>query len=229
MGYSPIGLRKEGFSLTEDTIVRAKSLAQQAYHLIREAILSGRLQPGERFIESRWAMEWNISRSPVREAVRVLVAEGLLQENGNGYEVFRPSLQDFHDLYEMRLAIEAMAARLAAERMKEPTLVKLQENVEQTQRAVTTGDGPGIISYNTEFHLLIVESTNNSRLIHSFQSYTPLIDYYCLLVLTLNQQQTDIVAEHQAVVNALRAKQATDAYERMFLHIRHDLTVIERM
>ncbi len=97
------------------TIQRAQPLVVQVYEHLRSAILTGELEPGEKINETQLAAQLKVSRSPVREAIRLLTTEQLLVEKDGMIQVFKPSLDDFLELYEVRLTIEpAVAAKAAA-------------------------------------------------------------------------------------------------------------------
>ncbi len=96
-------------------IARAEPLTDQVYGYLRQQILTGHIEPGSRIVESKIARELQVSRSPVREAIRLLHRDGLLVLCDGGITLFQPSLKDFKDLYELRFAVEPVAARLTAQ------------------------------------------------------------------------------------------------------------------
>jgi len=97
-----------------------------AYHQIRRWIVEGRLRPGERLVEQRLAEELELSRTPIREALRMLQSEGLVRfEPNRGARVRSLTVADIDDLYELRGRLEAMAAELAAVRATPDQLDRL--------------------------------------------------------------------------------------------------------
>ena len=97
-----------------------------AYHQIRRWIVEGRLRPGERLVEQRLAEELDLSRTPIREALRMLQSEGLVRfEPNRGARVRSLTMADIDDLYELRGRLEAMAAELAAVRATPDQLDRL--------------------------------------------------------------------------------------------------------
>ncbi|MCL6517542.1 GntR family transcriptional regulator [Alicyclobacillus sp.] len=209
-------------------IVRSEPLAQQVYRVLRDGILNGRFQPGEKLVETKLASELKTSRSPVREALRQLCTEQLAEQVDGAIRVFNPSFEDYLELYELRLTIESMAARLAAQRMTEAHLQRLETLQRETERVVAVMDVQRLVALNTAFHTEIVAACHNRRLQRVFHEVSTLIEYYCRLVLHINQMQTNIVAEHLRVLDALAAGDAEGAYTAMYEHILRDTEVIRR-
>ncbi|MCL6600000.1 MAG: GntR family transcriptional regulator [Alicyclobacillus macrosporangiidus] len=209
-------------------IVRSEPLAQQVYKVLRDGILNGRFQPGEKLVETKLAAELKTSRSPVREALRQLCTEQLACQVDGAIRVFNPSYEDYLELYELRLTIESMAARLAASRMTETQWQRLLAVQQETAQVLQVMDAQRLVALNTEFHAEVVAACQNRRLQRVFAEVSTLIEYYCRLVLHINQMQTNILAEHQRVIDALARRDADAAYAAMYEHIQRDTEVIER-
>jgi len=142
------------------TLIRAKSLSDTLHHSLREAILTVRIPPGTSLSEGALAREYGTSKTPVREALTRLCADGLVRVIPfKGYYVTPISLGDVQSLYQVRTVLEAGAAELAA-------VVITPEDAERLlaicQREPT--DHVGLMNWNTEFHLAIAGATRNDRL-----------------------------------------------------------------
>lgn len=135
---------------------------------LRRLILDGSLQPGERLVEDRLAQQLGVSRNPIREAMRVLEAEGFLEVVARrGAFVAKLSARQADDLFHVRLALEPLGARLAAS-VEEPETAALQRAWEIL--ALVRESGPGqdldtLSTLHTELHSLIFEMTRNEYLI----------------------------------------------------------------
>lgn len=162
---------KEFNKLSEGT--RAEAVAprtQNTYERIRQAIVEGDLPPGERLIEQRLVEQFQAaSRTPVREAIRRLQAEGLIEAIPNkGARVRDLSLAEIDDLYELRSRLEGYAAALAASRAKPSHLATLNEAVDDFAKGA---NGPldlttvrALNTANQLFHYTIVEAADHARL-----------------------------------------------------------------
>lgn len=213
-------------------IQRALPLVNQVYEHLRGAILSGVLKPGEKIVETKLAGELEVSRSPVREAIRLLENEQLLVEQDGNIKVFVPTVQDFQEISALRLAVEPAAAAMAAQRFEGADVralqTSLEANLDATNSCLSTGDMDGIIPLNNEFHRVIWACAGNGRFVRIMENVSALIQYYCSLVLDINQQQTNILQEHTDIYLALKAGDPVEAQDAMHRHINKDLQVIER-
>jgi DNA-binding GntR family transcriptional regulator len=135
---------------------------------LRRLILDGSLQPGERLVEDRLAQQLGVSRNPIREAMRVLEAEGFLDVTSRrGAFVAKLSARQAEDLFHVRLALEPLGARLAAaaEEPRPDLVVRCREILELVRESGPEQDLDTLSTLHTELHSLIFEMTGNSYLI----------------------------------------------------------------
>lgn len=145
--------------------------SQTAYAQIRQAIVEGRYRPGQRLIEQRIAEEFELSRTPVREALRRLEAEGLvLSEPNRGAVVRDVSMEDVADLYGLRARLEAYAAELAASRIEAHEIEELDAGIADFGAALTSGSTDNIEmtraidAANRQIHGTILAAARHERL-----------------------------------------------------------------
>lgn len=207
---------------------RSELLSEQIYQLLKTEILNGIRRPGERIVETKVATELQTSRSPVREAIHLLQAEQLVVDKEGSMYVFNPTYEDFMEVYELRLALEPCAARIAAQSITRFQIEALAENLHQTKHALGTGKIEDLIGLNTKFHRTIWEACGNRRFYRILDNVSVLIHYYCYLVLKLNRQQTNIIQEHQMILDALSHHDSEQAERTMIAHVEKDLAVIAR-
>ena len=116
-------------------------LRDVVFNTLREAILKGELKPGERLMELQLASKLGVSRTPIREAIRMLQQEGLaVTIPRRGAEVAKMTEKNMEDVLQIREALEILAVQLACEKVTEQQIVHLGEAVEEFERAVKTGD-----------------------------------------------------------------------------------------
>ncbi|WP_135465789.1 GntR family transcriptional regulator [Crenalkalicoccus roseus] len=144
-------------------------LSQQALQALREAILSGRLAPGERLVEERLSAELGMSRVPIREAIRQLLAEGLAvpaegAAGGRGARVAAVTAEFARDLVEVRAVLEGLTARLAARRRDPATLERIRALLARGEALAASGaPRQDLAALNAEFHdLLAVAGANRA-------------------------------------------------------------------
>lgn len=142
-----------------------ETVAAAAYHRLREAILGGRIGMGTRINEAELAAEWRISRTPIRDALRRLEAEGLVQAApGRGMVVPVLSRADVEELYAVRESLEGMAARLAAERATPPFLTQLNTLLKTYGAALKRDDLLQLAQIDAALHDAVAQMAQNRRL-----------------------------------------------------------------
>ncbi|WP_367196875.1 GntR family transcriptional regulator [Amorphus sp. 3PC139-8] len=205
--------------------IEAKSLVDEVTARLEAAIIGGEIAPGERLREQTLAVDFGISRGPLREAIRRLEGRRLLERTANiGVRVPELSPQRLDDLLTVREALEGMACRLAAERIPERELDRLRGLLDQhaQQREVTSGEGYYQQSGDFDFHFRIAKASENDLLIAMITG-----DLYDLLRIyrykssTMVGRATQALTEHQAIVAALQSRNPDTAEEAMRTHIRN--------
>jgi DNA-binding GntR family transcriptional regulator len=149
-------------------------LATQVVDGLRNLVLSGRIPPGTKLIQEQVAADLGVSRTPLREAIRVLVNEGLLTPipSSGSVRVVSPSIDEVRDLYQVREVIDGLAARLCTAATLSPSVqAKLKESVDQLARASEPFDLNAFVTAHADFHVLIVASSGNTRV----QQMEPLV------------------------------------------------------
>ena len=183
------------------------SLADEVTSSIREAILGGRLAPGERLREESLAKTLNVSRGPVRTAILQLQREGLVSVRRNyGTFVAHLSQEDLDEVYSLRLAIERLAVQLAIQKADSACLAELQAVVDtmaaHSRDHITEREAAEL---DLRFHEIIYLATGHRRLSDVWSSLRPQIH---ILLLARNVANADfrdgLVKGHQAIVDAIR-------------------------
>ncbi|MFE4665542.1 GntR family transcriptional regulator [Streptomyces sp. NPDC056716] len=193
-------------------------LRDQVTEALRDRIITGRLKPGDRLLERELAEEFGVSRVPVREAIRVLLAEGFLQALSPRRIVVRGmTREDVENLYDMREALEVLAARRATERATEAQLRELDRALESARRATLSGRPERVSRANAAFHHQIVEIAANDLLSTTLASLEGRLRW-------LFQQIDDpgpLWDEHRALHAAITHRDTDRAAELSLHHIRH--------
>jgi DNA-binding GntR family transcriptional regulator len=158
--------------------------SEVAYNALRNAIIEGEFRPGERIIEQRVAADLQLSRTPVREAVRMLAADGLVIATRHRGAIVRPlERADVLDLYELRARLESYAAELASSRAQEADLAEIEAGIRDFTAAMGREDLDALdrtrlySQANRRVHNAIIEASGHARLGHILASTvdTPLV------------------------------------------------------
>jgi len=188
------------------------ALSDAALESIREAILSGELEPGERILESHIATGLGISRAPVREAIRQLESEGLLVSLPHrGTYVIQFSAQDAYEIYSLRAVLEGLAVSLVATNPTQQTIAQLQQCVDEMRKGAEVGDLLAMTEADVRFHETLCHAAQHKRLFEVWMSMSTQIRAFVSITDRQYLTPTDVVARHQAVVDAIRERQAEEA------------------
>jgi DNA-binding GntR family transcriptional regulator len=188
-----------------ELLVRNASVA--ATEVIRQAIVDGRLEPGQRLKEEELARELGISRTPVREALLVLQTEGLVvAEPNRGAMVREHDASDLDDLYQLRALLEGYAARRAATRVTEEALDSLRESCDRFEALASGGELREIVRENLFFHNTILDLAGSERLKDMVRKVVELPLVYRSYVWYTPEQQQISAHYHRQIVKALAAR-----------------------
>lgn len=190
---------------------------QDAYHRLIAAIREGGLGPGDRLIETELAERLGISRTPVREAIRQLESDGLVTHLPRaGATVRRLDYAEITELYEMRAVLEGTAARFAARAASDVELSELDAINAEMRAATTTG---ALYEANRQLHLVLLNAARNRYLVKSVEAVQTTLLILGPSTMEEGGRAEAAVAEHAALIEALRARDGDVAEARMRAHI----------
>ena len=195
-------------------------LRDVVFEHLRNSILNGDLKPGERLMEVQLAEQLGVSRTPVREAIRKLELEGLLiMVPRKGAYVADVSVKDILDVLEVRSVLEGLAAALAAERMTEEELEELELISYHFKRCIENGDTEGMIERDMQFHDRILNSTRNVKLIQIAHGLQEQVQRFRVTYFSEYHKSDALLSEHQAVLEAIANRDASQAQQVAQYHI----------
>lgn len=203
---------------------REASLAQQAYRRTRQEIMTAGLMPGQVVSERELARRYEMSKTPVREALSQICHEGLMQRlPGRGYIVAPITVRDIQDLFDMRLILEIASASRAVSNATPESLSRLKKLADVRYRLDDPESHIQFLASNRAFHLALAETSGNHRLVMHLESLLVEMDRLFHLGLRLRDSSDEMVREHQEVVAALEkgdAEQIRDSISRQILASR---------
>ena len=190
-----------------------------ATEVIREAIIDGRLAPGERLKEEELAGELGISRTPIREALAVLQAEGLVDTAPNkGATVRAHDAEDLDDLYRLRALLEGYAASRAATKMEPEQVAELFASCERFE-ALADGDVAPLVKENVHFHSTIVEAAASGRVAELVRKVIELPLVYRSYIWYSPEQRRISAHFHRQIAVAIEARDTDRAESLMKEHV----------
>lgn len=175
------------------------------YSAIKQAILLGELRPGQQLVEAHLASWCQVSRTPIREALTRLEQDGLVRRGPRGLVVRESSPAEILDIYEIRIVLEATAARLAAEQRTKRDLI-LMEHATSRMAGLADADPHEKASVNAEFHRLIWKTSHNSSLIDLLERLSMHLGRYPATTLAFPGRWETSNREHEQLVAAIDAR-----------------------
>lgn len=206
-------------------------LRDVVFQTLRSAIIRGDFEPGERLMEVKLANKLGVSRTPVREAIRMLELEGLVvMVPRRGAEVARITLKDLKDSLEVRLAIEELAVTLACDRITDEQKMQLIQANNAFHTAIINKKVPDIVAQDVNFHDVIFQITGNQRLISVAQSLREQVYRYRVEYVKDFTYHDVLVKEHDEITKAVVERNKEAAIEIMRKHIyNQELIVIQNL
>lgn len=194
------------------------TLDEGIYRALRQAILGGTYDDGERLVQEDIAQSMGTSRVPVRDALKRLLGDGLVSIDDRGrYYVSTFSAEDVEEVYGLRALLEPYAARLGTQRISRQALEELGGMVDELSAAARDNEADQYVELNRAFHMSLYEASNQGRLmriIESLWSGTP-----PTTPITLQGQMGESAKEHKAILSAVKRGDGERVEERMRAHI----------
>jgi len=196
-------------------------LRNQVRDALRAQIIDGRLPPASILREERLAAELDVSRTPLREAIRQLAEEGFLEQAPRrGARVAALTGEIAREVYEVREALEGMAARLAAERISEAALARLGERLEALRPRIVAGD---FSDTGDLVHAEVFAACGNARLQRLMEVYRGKVEWIQRTAFAVSRRLDSAYREHQSIFRALEARDPDWAESAVRSHIRKTL------
>lgn len=204
----------------EDSV--SNSLRSRIFNHIQGDILNGVYEPGESLTETRLSEELGVSRTPVREALRQLELEGLVQSIPNkGVIVKGVSPQDINDIYTIRMLIEGLAARWAAEKITPRGIEELKEAVELEEFYTMKNNTGQLLQFDTRFHDIIYRACKSKPLMHILSTFHNYVRKARKMSMSSPKRAMEVLEEHKAILQAIIEKDAAKAERLATEHVKN--------
>lgn len=209
-----------------------KSLEEQVYSSLEEAIINGDYSRGDSLTEMSLCKKMGVSRTPVRSALHRLSEEGLIEVVPNrGAVVIGVTEEDLTDAYKIRMRLEGLASSMAGERMTDADKKKLKETVDLSEFYLSKGDTDKLKELDTEFHKIIYKATGNRTLCKILSEIHRNIRSYRKLSLCVPGRLECSIKEHREIYNAIERGDSDEADRLTSLHLeqamKNTLTAIK--
>ncbi|MBQ3061485.1 MAG: GntR family transcriptional regulator [Lachnospiraceae bacterium] len=204
-------------------------LRDVVFNTLRQEILTGNLKPGEHLREIALANKIGVSRTPVREAIRMLELEGLVKMiPRRGALVADISQKELRDVLEVRNALEQLAIELACERITKEQIDELKVNVAEFKRVTRTKDVTKLAQIDVEFHDIIFNATDNRRLIQMLNNLREQMYRFRFEYLKDSDVYEGLIEEHIQVIKNLEDRDVENARKNISYHIYRQVSTVSK-
>jgi DNA-binding GntR family transcriptional regulator len=201
-------------SLDHDT------LAFKAYASLQEAILQGKIKPGDRLIEDELSAAFGISRAPIREALRLMEKDGLVRIiRRKGALVSRFSMEDILESYEILGVLEGLAARLFCQKAEEQEISDLQKICRGMEAQVSNSNFSEYRRLNREFHAAFIRGSRSRKIKELHEQIQKQIDWFQRVTLSHKGRPRVSLHEHKAILRAFQLRNGKEAEDEVRKHV----------
>ncbi len=210
------GEKKVGFKL-------ATPLYKQVYDRVKESILTGKLKPGTKIVVTRLAEEYEISRTPLREALRQLQKEGLLIQDHQELRVVSIEVEDFKQLCLCRAVLEKQIMSMIVDKISVKKIAEAEKIIQQASQAGESGNYLKFIELNSKFHHTLIHTCPNKRLVQLLTQVQALLLIYRASVIMTNEYNHEITRDHMELIDAIKKRDKEKAVATIEAHVYKDL------
>ena len=209
------------YKFSDDTEISNAPLSNSLLGKLQRDILIGRLKPGQKLTEQELCREYEVSRTPVREALRQLETDGLVENILNrGAFVIGMTEQDYDDMFELRKAYEVQAVKWAIERITEEETDTLEETFEFMEFYTLRNDIDKMLTINSGFHQVIYGASHNRMLKKQLTSYQNFLKYKGIEAIYDDSYLPTVLEEHRAIFKAFKDRDVKAGAMAMEIHIK---------
>ncbi len=188
-------------------VAKRKPLREEVYDSLKKSILHGKLNGGQRLIEEQLAHQIGISRTPVREAFHKLERDELVTRlPKGGFAVRDFTKEDVEEIFGIRSALESYAAYLATLHISPEKISNLEKKIEETEKALRSGDEDKVIHLHTEFHDLLYKSCKSNKLIEMINNFRDYFYRYRPALLRTEKTIRVSIEDHRRMLEAMKKK-----------------------
>ncbi|MFW5855874.1 MAG: GntR family transcriptional regulator, partial [Bacillota bacterium] len=187
--------------------IKVATKSELVYNMIKEDIIKGNMEPGERYSINNLAKEFEISRSPVYEAVKLLEAEDIVTIIPNvGFKINQLTRKEIKDLLSIQGALEELAIRKAMDKITDEELSKLRDIIDQTEKYIKEEDLDAYSEANEKFHFNLYQAARSSKLVDALENYWRHEIWYTQNMDDVIEYIFKLIDDHRKLINILEEK-----------------------
>ena len=208
-------------------ISRTKSLKEKAYDILKELILTGRLEQGKLHNEKRLAEVLGVSRTPVREALLELSREGMVSfVPSKGVKVRKITTKQVKEVFELRRIIEGYIIKSITKQLSPTDLKKIEKILGKQDKSASKDEEVTFIEMDKEFHLFMASKMGNEQIETILQNLRDQIHLMGIRAIKDKSRSQQVLKEHQRIFSALKKKDAKRSHDELMRHLKNTEEVL---
>lgn len=202
-------------------IEKSKSMREKVYDRLKEMIFNEELKPGERIIEVEFSEKFKVSRTPLREAIRMLELEGLLEDSGgNGMAVKKIGISDIQEVYEIRIALEGIILKEIVENKDKNGINQLEELLNKTKKLLDTSkDADQLFKLFSEFNDILYNLSKYQKVVNLIKNINMYLRIFRKYSIDNEERRLKAYNDHVGIVEALKDWDLEKALNLNKLHL----------
>ncbi|MBP6062874.1 MAG: GntR family transcriptional regulator [Fusobacteriaceae bacterium] len=202
-------------------IEKSKSMREKVYDRLKEMIINEELKPGERIIEVEFSEKFKVSRTPLREAIRMLELEGLLEDSGgNGMAVKKIGISDIQEVYEIRIALEGIILKEIVENKDKNGINQLEELLNKTKKLLDTSkDADQLFKLFSEFNDILYNLSKYQKVVNLIKNINMYLRIFRKYSIDNEERRLKAYNDHVGIVEALKDWDLEKALNLNNLHL----------
>ena len=202
-------------------IEKSKSMREKVYDRLKEMIINEELKPGERIIEVEFSEKFKVSRTPLREAIRILELEGLLEDSGgNGMAVKKIGISDIQEVYEIRIALEGIILKEIVENKDKNGINQLEELLNKTKKLLDTSkDADQLFKLFSEFNDILYNLSKYQKVVNLIKNINMYLRIFRKYSIDNEERRLKAYNDHVGIVEALKDWDLEKALNLNKLHL----------
>lgn len=208
-------------------IEKNKSMREKVYDTLKQMIIDGVIKPGERIIETEYSNKFQISRTPIREAIRMLELEGLVESQTTGGVIVKTlTREEISEIYKIRIALESLIIEEIIKKINNQDIKKLEKVLKNTKKAFEVKDIEKVFSLFTEFNQILYDIASLQKVTGMINNINLYLKRFRKLSIDNPSRKEEAFEDHVQILEAIKNKELSTAISINRMHLEKSMNFI---
>lgn len=208
-------------------IEKNKSMREKVYDTLKQMIIDGVIKPGERIIETEYSNKFQISRTPIREAIRMLELEGLVESQTTGGVIVKTlTREEISEIYKIRIALESLIIEEIIKKINNQDIKKLEKVLKNTKKAFEVKDIEKVFSLFTEFNQILYDIASLPKVTGMINNINLSLKRFRKLSIDNPSRKEEAFEDHVQILEAIKNKELSTAISINRMHLEKSMNFI---